>query len=140
MHHCLVLEDCTYCWKTVHIVGRLYILLEDCTYCWKTVRIVGRLYVLLENYVLLEDCTYCWKTTYFWKTVRIVFYDKGNKVGVACVGEKRSVHRVLVRKCEGKRPHSRPGCRWEVSIKMGCKTVRWEVVDRIDVAQSRNKW
>jgi hypothetical protein len=50
------------------------------------------------------------------------------------------VYRVLVRKCEGKRPLSRPGCRWEINIKMGRKTVGWEDVDRIDMPQGRNKW
>jgi hypothetical protein len=98
-------------------------------YCWKTVCIVGRLYVLLE------DCTY------FWKTVRIVFYDKGNEVGVACVGGKREA-------CTGFWSGSvkERGCTQDLVVdgrsvlKMGRKTVGWEVVDRIDVAQSRNKW
>jgi hypothetical protein len=54
---------------------------------------------------------------------------------LACVGEKRSVYRVLVWKRDEKRPLLRSGCRWEVSIKMGNKAVRWEVVGRIDLAQ-----
>ena len=37
---------------------------------------------------------------------------------VACMGEGRGVHRVLVRKPEGKRPLGRPRCRWEDIIKM----------------------
>jgi len=37
---------------------------------------------------------------------------------------KRSgVHRVLVGKSEGKRPHGRPGRRWEDNIKMGIQEV-----------------
>ena len=35
---------------------------------------------------------------------------------VACMGEGRGVHRVLVRKPEGKRPLGRPRCRWEDNI------------------------
>ena len=56
------------------------------------------------------------------------------------LGEKRNIYRVLVGKREGKRPLSRPGCRWEVSIKMGRKAVGWEVVDIIGLAERRNKW
>jgi hypothetical protein len=34
------------------------------------------------------------------------------------MGEKRNVHRLLVRKQEGKRPLVRPRCRWVGNIKM----------------------
>ena len=37
---------------------------------------------------------------------------------VACMGEGRGVHRVLVGKPEGKRPLGRPRRRWEDNIKM----------------------
>jgi hypothetical protein len=37
---------------------------------------------------------------------------------VACIGEKRCVYRVLVRKPEGKRPLGRPRRKWEDNIKM----------------------
>ena len=37
---------------------------------------------------------------------------------VACMGEDRGVHRVLVGKSEGKRPLGRPRRRWEDNIKM----------------------
>ena len=37
---------------------------------------------------------------------------------VARVGERRGVHRVLVRKPEGKRPLGRPRRRWEDNIKI----------------------
>jgi hypothetical protein len=37
---------------------------------------------------------------------------------VACMGEDRGVHRVLVGKPEGKRPLERPRHRWENNIKM----------------------
>jgi hypothetical protein len=37
---------------------------------------------------------------------------------VACIGEGRVVHRVLVGKPEGKRPLGRPRRRWEDNIKM----------------------
>jgi hypothetical protein len=37
---------------------------------------------------------------------------------VARMGERRSVHRVLVGRLEGKRALGRPRCRWEDNIKM----------------------
>jgi hypothetical protein len=37
---------------------------------------------------------------------------------VTCMGEGRSVYRVLVGRREGKRPLGRPRCRWEDNIKM----------------------
>ena len=42
---------------------------------------------------------------------------------MACMGEGRGVHRVLVGKPEGKRPLGRPRRRWEDNIKMAL----WEV-------------
>ena len=58
---------------------------------------------------------------------------------MACMGEGRSVHRVLVGKPEGKRPMGRPRCRWEDNIKMAL----WEVGgggDWMELAQDRNRW
>jgi hypothetical protein len=37
--------------------------------------------------------------------------------------EDRDVHRVLVRKPEGKRPLGRPRCRWEDNIQMDFQEV-----------------
>ena len=37
---------------------------------------------------------------------------------VACMEEMRGVYRILVRKCEGRRPLWRPRGRWEDNIKM----------------------
>jgi len=42
---------------------------------------------------------------------------------VACMGEGRGVHRVLVVKPEGKRPLGRPRRRWEDNIKMNLRKV-----------------
>jgi hypothetical protein len=42
---------------------------------------------------------------------------------VVCMGEDRGVHRVLVRKPEGKRPLRRPRHRWEDNIKMDLQDV-----------------
>jgi hypothetical protein len=42
---------------------------------------------------------------------------------VACMGEDRGVHRVLVWKPEGKRPLGRPRRRWEDNIKMDFQEV-----------------
>ena len=42
---------------------------------------------------------------------------------VACMGEGKGVHRVLVGKPEGKRPLGRPRHRWEDNIKMDLQEV-----------------
>jgi hypothetical protein len=54
-------------------------------------------------------------------------------------GERRGVHRVLVRKLEGKRPLGRPRHRWEDNIKMDVQEVVCGVKDWIDLAQDRER-
>jgi hypothetical protein len=56
------------------------------------------------------------------------------------VGEARGVHRVLVGKPEGKRPLWRHRRRWEGNIKMDLQKVGCGVMDRIDLAQDRDRW
>ena len=41
----------------------------------------------------------------------------------ACMGERRGIYRILVRKPEGKRPPGTPRCRWEDNIKMDLQEV-----------------
>ena len=55
-------------------------------------------------------------------------------------GEMRSAYRVLVGKCEGKRPLGRPRRRWEDNIKMDLQEVVCEGVDWIELAQDRDRW
>jgi hypothetical protein len=58
---------------------------------------------------------------------------------VACMGEGRGVHRVLVGKPEGKNPLGIPRRRWENNIKMDLQ----EVVgggDWMELAQDRDRW
>ena len=58
--------------------------------------------------------------------VRVVKSRRMRWVGhVACMGEERGVHRVLVGKPEGKRPLGRPRGRWEDNIKMDLQEVEW---------------
>ena len=52
--------------------------------------------------------------------------------------ERRGIYRVLVGKPEGKRTHIRPGRRWE-DIKMDLQEVGCGSMDRIDVAQDRDR-
>ena len=59
---------------------------------------------------------------------------------VACIGEHRGVHRMLVGKPEGKRQLRRPRRRWEDNIKMDLQEVgggRW---DWMELAQDRDRW
>ena len=54
---------------------------------------------------------------------------------VACKGESRGVHRVLVAKLEGKRPLGRPRHRWEDYIMMDLQAVGSGGMDWMKLAQ-----
>ena len=58
---------------------------------------------------------------------------------MACMGEGRGVHRVLLGKPEGKRPLGRPICRWEDNIKMDLQEVGRGFGDRMELAQDRDR-
>ena len=59
---------------------------------------------------------------------------------VARMGEDRGVHRVLVRKPEGKTPLGRPRRRWEDNIKMDLQEAAYGGMDLIELAQDRDRW
>jgi hypothetical protein len=59
---------------------------------------------------------------------------------VARMGEDRGVHRVSVRKPEGKRPLGRPRRRWEDNIKMDLQEVVGGHGDWMELAQDRDRW
>jgi hypothetical protein len=59
---------------------------------------------------------------------------------VARMGEERGVHRVLVRKPEGKRPLGRPRRRWDNNIKMDLQKVGGGRGDWMELAQDRDRW
>jgi hypothetical protein len=44
---------------------------------------------------------------------------------VECRGEGSNVHRVLVGKPKGKKPLTRPKCRWENGIKIDLREIGW---------------
>ena len=54
--------------------------------------------------------------------------------------ERRSVHRVLLGKPEGKRPLGRPRRRWEDNIKMAVQEMGCGCMDWIEQAQDRERW
>jgi hypothetical protein len=54
--------------------------------------------------------------------------------------ERRGAYRALVGKPEGRRPLERSRRRWEDNIKMDLREVGWAGVDRIDLAQDRDRW
>ena len=59
---------------------------------------------------------------------------------MACMGEGRGVHRVLVGKPEGKRPLGRARRRWEDNIRIDLQEVGCGSIDWIELAQDRNMW
>jgi hypothetical protein len=59
---------------------------------------------------------------------------------VACIGEERGVHRVLVGKPKGKRPLGRPRHRWEDMIKRDFQEVGGGCGDWTELAQDRDRW
>jgi hypothetical protein len=59
---------------------------------------------------------------------------------VARMGEKRNAYRLLVGKAEGKRPLGRPRRNWVDNIKIDLLEISWDGVDRIGLAQDRDKW
>ena len=59
---------------------------------------------------------------------------------MACMGEGRGVHKVLVEKPDGKRRLGRPRRRWEDNIKMGLQEVGRGCVDWMELAQDRDRW
>ena len=59
---------------------------------------------------------------------------------MACMGQGRVVHRVLVGKPEGKRPLGRPRRRWEYNIKLDLQEVGGGFGDWMELAQDRDGW
>jgi hypothetical protein len=48
--------------------------------------------------------------------------------------------RIVVGKCEGKRPLGRTGLRRDDKIKMYLQDIEWEGVDWTNLAQERDRW
>ena len=59
---------------------------------------------------------------------------------VACMGERRGIYRVLVGRPERKRPLGRPRPGWEDNIGMDLQAVGYGCMDRIELAQDRDRW
>jgi hypothetical protein len=47
---------------------------------------------------------------------------------------------ILMGKPEGKRPLGRPRRRWMDNIRMDLKEIRWNCMDRIDLAEDADQW
>jgi hypothetical protein len=56
------------------------------------------------------------------------------------MGEKRNAYRLLVGKPKGKRLLGSPRHRWVDNIRTDLGDVGWSDVDRIGLAQDRNRW
>jgi hypothetical protein len=50
------------------------------------------------------------------------------------MGEKSNVHRIVVRKPEGKRPLGRPRSGWVCNIKIDLREIGWGGMNWIDLA------
>jgi len=59
---------------------------------------------------------------------------------VARMGEETGVYRFLVGKPEGKGPLGRPRRRWVDNIRMDLQEVGCGYMDRIGLAQDRDRW
>jgi hypothetical protein len=59
---------------------------------------------------------------------------------LARMGERRDIYRVLVGKPEGKRPLGKPRRRWEDNSKMDLQEVGCGGLNRIVLAQDRDRW
>jgi hypothetical protein len=55
------------------------------------------------------------------------------------MGEMRKTYNILDGKPEGKRPHGRPGRRWEDNIRKYLTAIGCEVVDWIHLAEERKQ-
>jgi hypothetical protein len=55
------------------------------------------------------------------------------------MGEVRSAYNILVGRPKGRRPLGRPRRRWE-NIKMDLREIGFGDVDRIHLAQDRDRW
>jgi hypothetical protein len=53
---------------------------------------------------------------------------------------KKNAYRILIGKPEGKRPLGRPRCWWVDRIKMDLREIGWVDIDRIGLAQDRDRW
>jgi len=73
--------------------------------------------------------------------LRVIKSRRMRRAGhVARMGKERGVFRVLVGKPEGKRPLGRPRRRWVDNIRMDLQEVGCGHMDRIGLAQNRDRW
>jgi hypothetical protein len=56
------------------------------------------------------------------------------------MGEVRGAYNILVGRPEGRRPLGRPRRGWEDNIKMDLREMVFGDVDRIHLAQDRDRW
>jgi hypothetical protein len=63
-------------------------------------------------------------------------------MGRACstIRERRNAYRSMVGKPEGNSPPRRSLCRWEDSIKMNLRYMKWSGMDWINMARIREQW
>jgi hypothetical protein len=73
--------------------------------------------------------------------IRVIEWRSTRWAGhIARMGEERNAYRLLVGKLEGRRPLGRPRRRWLDNIRKDLGEVGWGDVDRIGLAQDRDRW
>ena len=96
--------------------------------------------VAIRNTVLLQSLV----TSKEYSLTNIIRVIKSIKMRwarfVARVGERRGAERVLVGRCEGRRPVGRRRRRWEGNIKMDFEEMSCRGMEWIDLAQDMDKW
>jgi hypothetical protein len=56
------------------------------------------------------------------------------------MGQIRNTYKILVRKCDGKKPLGRCKCRLEDNIKMDLRETGWESTDWVHLVQDKDQW
>jgi hypothetical protein len=107
--------------------------------CLKTKKDSGK-FIAMPSYV--EGYCMWWRVVCF--SSNIIWGIKSRRMRwaghVTRMGDRRSAYRVLVGIPEGKRPLWRPWRRWMNNIIKDLQEVGWGAMDRIDLAQDRDRW
>jgi len=100
---------------------------------------------LTHSVIVATSCTFSHTiSSYLYYSPNIFRVIKSRRMRwaghVVGMGERRGVYRVLVGKPEWKRPLGRSKLRWEDNIEMDLQEVGCGCMDRIELAEDRDRW